>query len=146
MISVLEKVKDGEQVSCGDQDSHVGDEEIGQGEELSTVEAVSQKPKLEPGKDLLDLYFTEVGLTPLLNDEDTKMLASQIEDGKHLVRLEKEWVAEHGAQPSAIELFLALAERFSRACSLSEAIYEYLELDSPGSITEKVSQIGRAHV
>jgi RNA polymerase primary sigma factor len=144
MISALENVKDRVQVSRGDRDSHVGDKEVGdeeldRGEELSTVEAVSQKPKLEPGKDLLDLYFTEVGQTPLLNDEETKALASQIEDGKHLVRLENEWVAEHGVQPSAIELFLALAERLSRACSLFEATYKRLELDSPGSIAEKVS-------
>jgi RNA polymerase primary sigma factor len=143
MISVLEKVKDREQVSCGDKDSHVGDEEVGdeelgRGEELSTVGAVSEKPKLEPGKDLLDLYFTEVGQTPLLSDADTKMLASQIEDGHHLARLEKEWVAEHGAQPSAIELFLALAERLTGVCSLFETVYQYLKLPSQKSIAKKV--------
>src|SRR4030042_3562052 len=138
MISVLEKVKDREPVSSEDGELYLAAEEGGEEEESSTAEPISREPKFELGKDLLDLYFTEVGRTRLLSDEETKMLTSQIEDGKHLVRLEKEWVAEHGAQPSAIELFLALAERLTGVCSLFESIYQYLKLPSHKSIAKKV--------
>jgi len=137
MISVLENVKDREQVSSADQDADLCDEEVGQEEESSTVEAVSRGPNFELGKDLLDLYFTEVGRTPLLNDEETKVLVNQIEDGQHLARVEREWTAKHGVNPSEIELLLALAERLTRACSLFESIYNYLKLPSHGSIAKK---------
>jgi RNA polymerase primary sigma factor len=139
MRTVLENVKDREQVSSGDGELNLAGEEIGQEEEFAELEITPQKPKFELGEDLLNLYFAEVGQTPLLNDEETKMLASRIEDGKHLVRLEKDWIAEHGAQPSAIDLLLALAGRFSQARALFETLYQYLELPVRGSIAEKVS-------
>ena len=139
MIPVLENVKDREQVSSGDEELHLAGEEIGQEGEFSELEITPQKRKFELGEDSLNLYFAEVGQTPLLNDEETKMLASQIEDGKHLVRLAKDWIAEHGAQPSAIDLLLALAERLSRARLPFEALCQYLKLPSHGSIAEKAS-------
>jgi len=139
MIAVLKNVKDREQVSSEDEELHLAGEEIGQEEELSELEITPQKRELELGEDLLNLYLDEVGQTPLLNAEETKMLTSQIEDEKHLVRLEKDWSAEHGAQPSAIDLLLALVERFSRARALFEALYQCLKLPAQGSITGKVS-------
>jgi RNA polymerase primary sigma factor len=139
MIPVLENVRDREQVSSGDEELHLAGEEIGQEEEFSELEITPQKRKVELGEDSLNLYFAEVGQTPLLNAEETKLLARQIEDGKHLVRLEEDWIAEHGAQPSAIDLLLALAERLSQARSLFETLYQYLELPAHGSIAEKVS-------
>jgi len=139
MITVLKNVKDREQVSSEDEELHLAGEEAGQEEELSELEITPQKRELELGEDLLNLYLGEVGQTPLLNAEETKMLTSQIEDGKHLVRLEEGWIAEHGAQPSAIDLLLALGERFSRAHALFETLYQCLELPAQGSIAEKVS-------
>jgi len=140
MITVLKDIKEREQVSSGDEELHLAGEEVGQEEEFSELEITPQKRKFEVGEDLLNLYFAEVGQTPLLNNEETKMLASQIEDGKHLAQLEKDWIAEHGAQPSAIDLLLALVERFSRARLLFETLYQYLKLPSHRSIAEKVSQ------
>lgn len=138
MISVLENVKDEEEVSSGDEDLYVGDEEIGEEEELLRAESTSREPKSDLGQDLVELYFSEVGRTPLLNDKETKILAARIEDGQHLARVEKEWIAGHGAKPSAVELSLALAERLGRACSLFETIHQYLKLPSHRSITKKV--------
>jgi RNA polymerase primary sigma factor len=139
MIPVLENVKDREQVSSEDEELHLAGEEIGQEEEFSELEITPPKREFELGEDSLNLYFAEVGQTPLLNAEETKLLSRQIEDGKHLVRLEEDRIAEHGAQPSAIDLLLALAERLSQARSLFETLYQYLELPAHGSIAEKVS-------
>jgi RNA polymerase primary sigma factor len=139
MITVVESVKDREQVSSEDEELHLAGEESGQEEELSELEITPQKRELELGGDSLNLYLDEVGQTPLLNAEETKMLTSQIEDGKHLVRLEEDWIAEHGAPPSAIDLLIALVERFSRARALFETLYQCLELPAHGSIAEKVS-------
>ena len=139
MITVLENVKDREQVSSGDEELHLAYDEIGQEEELSELAITPQRREFGIGEDSLSLYLDEVGQTPLLNAEKEKMLGSQIEEGKHLVRLEEEWIAEHGAQPSAIDLLLVLMESFSRSGLLFETIYKYLGLPSHGSIVEKVS-------
>jgi len=139
MITVVESVKDKEQVSSDGEELHLAGEESGQEEELSELEITPQKRELELGGDLLSLYLDEVGQTALLNAEETKVLTSQIEDGKHLVRLEEDWIAEHGAQPSAIDLLIALVERFSRARLPFEALCQYLELSAHWSIAEEVS-------
>ena len=139
MITVLENVKDREQVSSEDKVLHLAGEESGQEEEFSELEITPQKREFELGEDSLNLYLDEVGQTPLLNAEGERVLTSQIEEGKHLSRLEKDWLAEHGTQPSAIDLLLALMERFSRARLLFETLYQYLDLPSHGSIAEKVS-------
>ena len=138
MISVLENAKDREQVTAEDEDLYLADQEVGEEEELSKVEAIPREPKVELGEDLLDLYFSEVGRTPLLKDEETKILARQIEDGTHLARLEKEWIAEHSVKPSAVELLLVLAERLSRADSVFDTVYRYLKLPFSGNIAQKV--------
>jgi len=139
MITVLENVKDREQVFSRDEELDLANKEIDREDEVSGRRITTPKRELGLGEESLNLYLAEVGQTPLLNAEETKVLGSQIEEGKHLVRLEEDWVAEHGAQPSAIDLLLALMERFSRARLLFETLYQYLELPSHGSIAEKVS-------
>jgi len=139
VITVLEKFKDKEQVSSGDEELHLAGEESGQEEEFSELEITPQKRELELGKDLLNLYLDELGQTPLLNTEEERVLGSQIEEGKHISRLEKDWLAEHGGQPSAIDLLLALVERLSRARTLFETLCQYLKLSSRRSIAEKAS-------
>jgi RNA polymerase primary sigma factor len=139
MITVLENVKDKERIHSEDEELHLAGEESGREEELSELEITPQKRKIELAEESLDLYLAEVGQTPLLNAEETKVLASQIEDGKHLARLEKYWSTGHGAEPSAIDLLLALLERFGLASALFDALYQFLKLPANGSIAEKVS-------
>jgi RNA polymerase primary sigma factor len=139
MITVSEKVKDREQVFSGDEELDLANERSAQEDEVFESKITPPKRELELGEDSLNLYLDEVGQTPLLNAEEERVLGSQIEEGKHLSRLEKEWLAEHGTQLSSIDLLLALVERFSRARLLLETLYQYLELPSRGSIAEKVS-------
>jgi RNA polymerase primary sigma factor len=139
MITVLENFKDKEQVLSRDEELDLTDTEVELEDKVSIEKTTTPKGELEPCEDSLDLYFDEVGQTPLLNAEETEILSSQIEQGKHLARLEKDWIAEHDAQPSAIDLVLVLVERFNRAGLLFETLYHYLELPSYGSIAEKVS-------
>jgi len=139
MITVLENVKDREQAFSGDEELDLANKEIDQEDEVSGRRITPPKRELELGEESLNLYLAEVGQTPLLNAEEERVLGSQIEEGKHLARLEEDWVAEHGAQPSAIDLLLALVERLSRARLLFETLYQYLELPSHGNIADKVS-------
>ena len=138
MITVLENVKDREQVFSRDEELDLANKEMDQEDEVSGRGITPSKQELELGEDSLNLYLAEVGQTPLLNAEEERVLGSQIEEGKHLVRLEEDWVAEHGAQPSAIDLLLALVERLSRARLLFETLYQYLELPLDVNVAEKV--------
>lgn len=138
MITVSGNVKDMEQVLSRDEELRLADEEIGREEEFPELELVPRKREFESGEGLLNLYLDEVGQTPLLNAEEGQLLSRQIEDGRHLSHIKEDWAAEHGVQPSAIDLLLTLMERFSRARLLFETLYQYLELPSSGSIVEKV--------
>jgi RNA polymerase primary sigma factor len=139
MITVLENVEDKEQVLSEGEDLYLAGEEVSHREELSDTEIIPPKQKVELDEDSLNMYFDEVGQTSLLNAEETIVLGSQIEEGKHLTQLEEDWFVKHGVQPSAIDLLLALMERFSRARLLFKALYQYLKFSSDGSIAEKMS-------
>jgi RNA polymerase primary sigma factor len=138
MITVLENVKDREQVFSRDEELDLANKEIGQEDEVSGRRINPLKRELGLGEEPLNLYLDELGQIPLLDAGEERVLGSQIEEGKHLVRLEKDWLAEHGSQPSAIDLLMVLVERLSRARLLFEALYQYLELPSEGNVAEKV--------
>jgi len=141
MITVLENVKDSEQVFSRDDElalANKDNKEIAEEDEVPGLRITPSKRELELGEESLNLYLAEIGKTSLLNAEETKVLGSQIEEGKYLARLEEDWAAEHGSQPSAIDLLLALMERFSGARLLFEALYRYLDLPSHENITERV--------
>jgi RNA polymerase primary sigma factor len=138
MLKVLENVEDKEQVSSEAEELDLVDEQIDEEEEVPQIEITRQKQKFELDQGSLDLYLDEVGQTPLLTVEETNVLARQIEDGKHLGRLEKDWGAEHGVQPSAVDLLLALAKHLSRSDSLFEGLRQYVGVSSRGSIAEKL--------
>ncbi len=139
MLKVLENVKDREGVDSDDAESHLAGQEVYEQEDVSQLEVTPQKRELELGDDLLNLYLDEVGQTALLNAEEERVLGSQIEEGKHLSRLEKERLAGQGAQPSAINVLLASGRRLSRADLVFETLYRYLELPYRRSIAERVS-------
>jgi len=138
MIRVLENVKGREQVFSRDEELDLVNKEIDQGDEVSGRWITPLKRELGLGEESLNLYLDELGQIRLLSAQEERVLGSQIEEGKHLVRIEKDWLTKHGAQPSAIDLLLVLVERFSRARLLLETLYQYLELPSHGSIAEKV--------
>ena len=137
MVTVLETVEDKEQILSEDEKLDSVDEGID--EEIPELETSPQKQGLNFDEDSLDLYLDEVGQTALLNAEETKMLASHVEDGKHLVRLEKDWIAEYGDQPSVIDLLSVLVSRLSRAHLFFKALYQYLDLPPHSTIAGKVS-------
>jgi RNA polymerase primary sigma factor len=137
MVSVLENVRDREQGSSIDEEIYSVDEEVEE-EESSAIKAMYPVSKLQLGDDLLDLYFAEVGRNALLSDEETRILARQIENGRHLARVEKQWIGNHYVEPSSIDLVSALAERLAEVHYLFETVYQYLELPSQGSLAEKM--------
>lgn len=139
MIAVLDNIRDSEEVSYRDDDQVFADGEVDQRGDSARLGEVAQRQDSDVGDDILSLYFADVGQTPLLNAEGEKRLGSQIEEGKHLVRLEEALASVDDASPGALELLLALAERVSRSWSLVESVCEYLGLPPDGSVVEKVT-------
>jgi RNA polymerase primary sigma factor len=139
MVTVLEQGKDKKQLLYRDEQSYLTDDEIGEEDEVSDVRTNASKQERELGEDLLDLYLTEVGQTALLTPKETKALASQIEEGKYIERIEEEWTAKYGVRPSSIELLSLLLEHFSQSSLLFESLCQYLKLPSRRSIVQKVS-------
>jgi RNA polymerase primary sigma factor len=139
MVMVLGNVEDRGQVLSVDEELDLDNKEIDQKDDVSEQKITPPKQEIGLGEDSLNLYLAEVGQTPLLNIEETKVLSSQIEEGRYLARLEKDWVDEHGAKSSAVNLLLLLLERFSREGLIFETLYQHLELPSHATIAEKVS-------
>lgn len=138
MVTLLEDVKDREKVSREDEELDLVENEIEEEGEASGLESIPGKQKAEFDQAPLDLYLNEVGRTALLTAEETNTLTHQIEDGKHLEKLQKEWVAEHGVQPSAIDLLLALTNHLAGLDWVFDGLWQHLELPSSGSISEKI--------
>ncbi|MBM3172569.1 MAG: sigma-70 family RNA polymerase sigma factor, partial [Chloroflexi bacterium] len=87
--------------------------------------------------DTMSLYFAECGQTPLLTAEEEKVLGKQIEDGKYLAQIEKEWAAEHDILPSATDILSTLIGRFCQAKALFEALCQYLKLPHSMALGDK---------
>ena len=60
--------------------------------------------------DPVRMYLREIGKVSLLTADDEKRLARQMEDGKHIERLEKNWQDSNGHPPSAVDTMIALLE------------------------------------
>lgn len=138
MVMVLDKVDNMEEVLSEDEDSALTGDELAREEEFAEVEISPLKGEIELVADSMGLYLAKCAKTPFLNAGEEKALGSQIEAGKHLSRLEQEWVTKYGIRPSAGDLLLVLAERFCQGGVLFEALCRYLELPSNEGIAEKV--------
>jgi RNA polymerase primary sigma factor len=58
--------------------------------------------------DPVRMYLREIGKVHLLTAQDEKHLARQMEDGKHIQRLEKNWQEVNGYPPAAVDVMIAL--------------------------------------
>ena len=115
------------------------DKEVDQEDKVSDPKTPVSKRESELGEDSLNLYLAEVGQTPLLDVEETGVLAKYIEEGKYLDSIEKDWTARHSAHASAIDILLVLIKHLSQADLLLGNLYQYLGLHSHSNIAEKVS-------
>jgi len=122
-------------------------------DEFRPVSEVVTQAKSEPGEgytgvpgieadivaDSMSLYFAECGQTPLLTADEEKALSRQIEDGKYLSKLEKEWAAEHDILPTGIDIVLTLANSLYKTGVLFDALCEYTKISSSESVAAKAT-------
>ena len=78
-----------------------GDEAVAVDADLAEQEGID---------DPVRMYLREIGKVHLLTAQDEKRLARQMEDGKHIQRLEKNWQELNGYPPTAVDVTIALLE------------------------------------
>ncbi|MDP2744375.1 MAG: RNA polymerase sigma factor RpoD [Dehalococcoidia bacterium] len=62
----------------------------------------------EPTDDPVRMYLGEVGRVALLTGAEERTLAKKMEFGRHIRRLEEEWLAEHGKSARVSDIFTVL--------------------------------------
>lgn len=126
-----------DKLPAGDAELIVG--EIDREEDIPEVDHVVLANERELIDDSISLYLSECKQTPLLTADEEKVLGSQVESGKYLSKLEHEWVAEYGNQPTAVELVNQLAKRFVQTSLLFEALRRRLKIPAGKGIASQVS-------
>jgi RNA polymerase primary sigma factor len=133
----IEQISRDEELTEGYEDLAIEEPELSDGD--GDGEDTDPAPEQDFFRDFdsVDIYLAECAQTDLLNAQEERLLGRQIEDGKYLSQLEEAWSAKHGVPPSAADILLALAERFSKLGRLFDAVVRYLEIPSSHSIMEK---------
>jgi RNA polymerase primary sigma factor len=78
--------------------------------------------------DPVRMYLREIGKVHLLTAQDEKQLARQMEDGKHIQRLEKNWQEVNGFPPTAVDVMIALLEEIHRLSAVKDVVVKALDL------------------
>jgi len=103
-------------------------------EPAGELEGREAEPKTLAGPDdLVGMYLQEIARVRLLTAADERTLARNLDGGKHLQALEKEFADQEGHPPQPWEITWVLLHRVAIAASLVEALGEHLGL--PADLT-----------
>jgi RNA polymerase primary sigma factor len=85
----------------------------------------------EPGvvDDPVRMYLHEIGRVPLLNAEDEKRLAQQMEQGKRISELKEYCQSQLGREPSAIEVIQCMIKEIGEASEFIKSLRQSLGLE-----------------
>jgi RNA polymerase primary sigma factor len=78
--------------------------------------------------DPVRMYLREIGKVHLLTAQDEKRLARQMEDGKHIQRLEKNWQEANGCPPTAVDVTIVLLEELYDLWPVKDVVVKTLSL------------------
>ncbi|MGA2286770.1 MAG: sigma-70 factor domain-containing protein, partial [Dehalococcoidia bacterium] len=91
----------------------------------------------EGGDDPVRMYLREIGKVCLLSANDEKRLARQMEEAKHIERIEKRWTEEHGRRPTGVDITLAVLAELHQSKRVLESVVKHLNLGY-GTIPEYI--------
>ncbi len=74
------------------------------------------------------MYLREIGKVYLLSADDEKRLARQMEETKHVERIEKRWSEEHSRHPAGAEITLAILQELQNCRRVFDSVVKYLNL------------------
>jgi RNA polymerase primary sigma factor len=109
--------------------------------EEETVEEV--KPQIELEEQIIDdsarMYLHEIGKVPLLKAAQERVLASKIEQGKYLERIEDAHFKKYKKFPTSVDIVIYLLSHLSKAYPLVQVIREQSGIDSSCSLVETIT-------
>jgi RNA polymerase primary sigma factor len=88
--------------------------------------------------DPVRMYLREIGRVYLLTADDEKRLARSMEEGKHIQRIEKRWLEEHGRQARGTDVLLCLLSELHEARRYTNAVAKHLGL-ARASLSQRIA-------
>ena len=126
----------------GPTETEIWDEEAGVEEPEPAPAPVVEAAGLELEEmidDPVRMYLREMGRVSLLSAREEKVLARRMEEGRHLRRIEEEWLNEYGEFPGAVDLAIVLVARLIQALPYVAALEQELELRQPATVNQRIS-------
>jgi hypothetical protein len=74
----------------------------------------------------------------LLSAKDEKRLARQMEEAKHIERVEKRWTEEHGHRPTGVYITLAVLDELYQSGGVFDSVVMHLHLGK-GTIPQHIT-------
>ncbi len=138
-LSVIDTDREVAQPTDHPIDEHLWPEEaekvrLGKGEEEEAIPLEEQEGIDDPVR----MYLREIGKVYLLTANDEKRLARSMEEGKHIQRIEKRWLEEHGRSASGLEILLSLLGELHDARRVTTAVAKQLELGK-ASLSQRIA-------
>jgi len=96
------------------------------GDEGVEVDVEMEEP--EGIDDPVRMYLREIGKVHLLTAQDEKQLARQMEEGKHIQRLERNWQEANGYPPTAADVMVVLLEEVHHLGPVKDVVVKALGL------------------
>ena len=87
--------------------------------------------------DPVRMYLREIGKVHLLSAKDEKRLARQMEEAKHIERIEKRWTEEQGHHPTGVYITLAVLDELHQSRRVFDSVVKHLHLGK-GTIPEYI--------
>jgi RNA polymerase primary sigma factor len=89
--------------------------------------------------DPVRMYLREIGNVSLLNAQDERVLASKMEQDRHIRKTKNDWLAKFGTTPSATEVMIAMLEQLCQYTSLISLLEEELDLPTEANLVARIS-------
>jgi RNA polymerase primary sigma factor len=140
-------VLEGSKARSGWPEQEVADtaEEEPTDQELETDVEVEKALELED-QDVIDdpvrMYLREIGNVSLLNANDERVLASKMEQHRHIKKIKEEWLERYGNQPSATDIMISMLEQLCQSAPFIEVLEKELKLPDAASLADRIAAPG----
>jgi len=129
-------------------ESKNNDEEMPPDEKLDELESATdfeieitpeQLEEQDIANDPVRIYLHEIGRVHLLTATDEKVLAKEMEAGKHIKEIKQDYLQRNGRPPSATEIVLTLLKELCQSANIIHLLQEQLDLAPTASFIETIS-------
>ncbi len=88
--------------------------------------------------DPVRMYLREIGKVYLLSADDEKRLARQMEEAKHIERIDRRWMNDHGRRPTSVDTALAILDELHQSRRVFDTVVKHLSLGK-GTIPDHIT-------